>query len=417
LEYALGGINKTDWFNAKCTDSNGVKKTKLTATIQDLNKNISDLKSIKFSIKDLAGNQATSTIKKLKMDTVKPTSEIDNISDFSDKYNEPVSIKAIASDDKSGVRTVALCYRYSPDNDDWEDWNTFSDVKKPYKWLFELIGDDYNGGYYKLVTIATDNASNKEDFPTSNNDDRIISVIYDASNPYILTEFSDEYRFNKLPEFSIDFEDDFKLEKIEYMLNFNTNWTLIKDNINSESYTDEWNIAQDDWDYMAEKEEYILYFKLTDLCGNQYTTSNDEALTIIKDLTTSRSYLDLSDFKDFHLDDKFIVATNLHDETNITKMALYYKYSSDNEEWSEWKQYGKTLTESPFEWKFTADEGSGYYNFYTKTWDSGMVGESDPESINVALFPMTQTIIMVLLVVILLIATTFLLVKMKKEKV
>lgn len=415
LEYVLGGTNKTDWFNAKCTDSNGVKKTKLTATIQDLNKNISDLKSIKFSIKDLAGNQATSTIKKLKMDTVKPTSKIENIGEFLDKYNEPISIKASASDDKSGVRTVALCYKYFSDNNTWGNWTTFSDVKK--QWLFELTGDDYNGGYYKLVTIATDNASNKEDFPTSNNDNRIVSFLYDTVPPQILTKLADEYPFNKLPEFSIEFGDDFKLEKVEYRLNFNTNWTLIKDNINSKSYAGEWNIVQDDWNYMAEKEEYKIYFKLTDFCGNQYNTSNDKALKIIKDLTTARSYLDLSDFKDFHLDDKFIIATNLQGETNITKMALYYKYSSDNKEWSEWKQYGKTLTESPFKWKFTADEGSGYYNFYTKAWDSsGMVGESDPESINVALFPMTQIIIMVLLVVILLISSTFVLVKMKKKK-
>jgi hypothetical protein len=97
-------------------------------------------------------------------------------------------------------------------------------------------------------------------------------------------------------------------------------------------------------------------------------------------------------------------------------MALYYRYSSDKEEWSEWKQYGENRTKLPFKWNFTATEGNGYYEFYTKAWDSGMVGESDPESINVALFPMTQIVIMILLVVILLITTTFVLVKIKKKK-
>ena len=409
LEYLPGGsiISK-----AKCTDPNGVKTTTLTAAIQDLNITISDLKSITFSIKDLAGNKATNVTKIFKMDMVKPTSKIDNIGDFSDKYNEPVSIKANASDDKSGVRTVALCYRFSSDDRNWGDWITFSDMGTPYDWLFDLSGEDYESGYYELSTIATDRASNKEDLPTSDNDSRILSFIYDTVDPYISAEFTSEYRFNELPKFSIKFNDDFELEKVEYRLNFNTDWTLIKNNIDSKSYTGEWNIAQDDWDYMVEKEEYKLYLKLTDLCGNQYTA----ALTIIKDLTASRSYLDLSDFKDFHLDNKFIVATNLHGETNITKMALYYRYSSDNEEWSEWKQYGKNLTELPFKWKFTVDDGSGYYNFYTKAWDSGMVGESDPESVNVALFPMTQIIIMILLAVILVIVTTFVLVKMKKKK-
>jgi len=413
LEYLPGGsiISK-----AKCADPNGVKSTTLTAAIQDLNINISDLKSITFSIKDLAGNKAADVTKTFKMDMVKPTSKIDNIGDFSDKYNEPVSINANASDDKSGVRTVALCYRFSSDDRNWGDWITFSDIGNPYEWLFDLSGEDYESGYYELSTIATDSAGNEEDLPTSDNDDRILSFIYDTFDPYISTEFADEYRFNELPKFSIKFNDDFELEKVEYRLNFNTDWTLIEDDINSKSYADEWNIAQKDWDYMNVEDEYSLYFKLTDSCGNQYTTSSNEALNIIKDLTTSGSYLDLSDFQDWHWDDTFTIATSLGDETSITKMELYYRYSSDKEEWSEWEQYGDNLTGSPFKWKFTADAGSGCYEFYTKVWASGMVGESEVESINVALFPTTAVIVMIFLVIILTLISAFILIKMKKKK-
>jgi len=414
LEYLPGGsiISK-----AKCADPNGVKATTLTAAIQDLNITISDLKSITFSIKDLAGNKATNVTKTFKMDMVKPTSKIDNIGDFSDKYNEPVSIKANASDDKSGVRTIALCYRFSSDDRNWGNWITFSDIGNPYEWLFDLSGEDYESGYYELCTIATDNAGNKEDLPTSDNDNRILSFIYDTVKPYISTEFTDEYRFNELPRFSIKFNDDFELKKVEYSLNFNTNWTLIKNNIDSKSYTGEWNIAQNDWDYMNEEDEYSLYFKLTDSCGNQYiTNSSNEALNIIKDLTTSGSYLDLSDFQDWHWDNTFTIATNPSSETGITKMELYYRYSSDKEEWSEWKQYGDNLTGSPFKWKFTADEGSGCYEFYTKVWASGMVGESEVESINVALFPTTAVIVMIFLVIILTLISAFILIKMKKKK-
>lgn len=406
----------TDPITAYCSGKDGTKDEQFTANISELNlsKHIVDLINIKISIKDLAGNEATFQ-QNFQMDTVKPTSQING--EFSDINNKPVAVKTNASDGKSGVKNVALYYRYSSDNVNWGNWKTFgnSNIKRPYEWLFS--GKVNESGYYELCTIATDNASNKEDFPTSSDDKRIISFLYDAVAPRILTEFAVEYRFNKLPEFSIEFGDDFKLDKVEYRLNFNTNWRLIKNNINSKSYAGEWNISQDDWEYMTEKEKYNLSFKLTDFSGNQYITPENKALKIIKDLTTSKSYLDLSDFRDFHLDDKFTIATSLHGEKNITKMALYYRYSADKEEWSKWKQYGKDDSTKPFEWKFTANEGSGYYEFYTKAWDSsGIVGESDSESINVTLFPMTAVIVMIFLAIILILISAFILIRMKKKK-
>jgi hypothetical protein len=406
----------TDSITAYCSGKDGTKDEQLfTANILelDLSKHIVDLINIKISIKDLAGNEATFQ-QNFQMDTVKPTSQING--DFSDIYNEPVAVKANASDGKSGVKTVALYYRYSSDNDDWRDWKTFSNsnIKRPYEWLYN--GKDNESGYYELCTIATDNASIKEDFPENRDDERIVSFIYDTTRPFISTEFVDEYS-NKLPEFSIKFEDDFMLEKVEYRANFNNNWTLVKDNIDGKSYAGEWSLAKEDWDNMTEKEEYRIYFKLTDFCGNQYTTPTIETLKIIKDLTTSKSYLDLSDFQDFHLDDKFTIATSLHGEKNITKMALYYRYSADKEEWRKRKQYGEDDSTKPFEWKFTANEGSGYYEFYTKAWDSsGIAGESEPESINVALFPMTAVMVMIFLAIILILISAFILIRMKKKK-
>lgn len=411
----------SDWISANCSGTYGTKENQMiVADISDLNfsEDIAKLKNITISIQDLAAYESTIGVS-FKIDMIKPTSNIQNITSFQKIYNESVTIKANASDDKSGVKTVALCYRYSSDNDDWGDWKTFPDIKtqKPYEWLFN--GEDNESGYYELRTIATDIANNKEDFPTSSSDNRTVSFLYDATPPFISTNLAKGYKFNKLPEFKITFEDDFKLDKVEYRLNFHgiNNWTLIKNNIDSKSYTGEWTIAENDWKNMIEKEEYHIYFKLTDFCGNQNITNGSKAPKIIKDLTLSRSYLDLSDFQDLHLDNKFTIATNLHGETNITKIALYYRYSSDKEEWSEWKLYGEDQ-KSPFEWKFTADEGSGYYEFYTEAWDSSdMVGESDPESINVALFPTTAVIVMIFLVIILTLISAFILAKMKKKKV
>ena len=70
------------------------------------------------------------------MDIVKPKSNIKNITSFQKTYNKPVTIKANANDDKSGVRTVALFYRFLSGNKNWGNWILFSDIKKPYEWLF-----------------------------------------------------------------------------------------------------------------------------------------------------------------------------------------------------------------------------------------------------------------------------------------
>jgi len=168
---------------------------------------------------------------------------------------------------------------------------------------------------------------------------------------------------------------------------------------------------------MIEGVDYYIYFRITDICGNQYETPSDnESLKLIKDLTPSKSYLDLSDFQEWHWDNVFTITTNIPDDSSITNMELYYRYSPDKEEWSEWKRYGGNLTESPFKWKFTAKEGSGCYEFYTRVCAAGMVGESKVESVSVTVFPMIPIVIMISLVIILILVSAFISVKMKKKK-
>ncbi|MCK4821609.1 PQQ-binding-like beta-propeller repeat protein, partial [bacterium] len=143
LEYVPEGSNEsiTGSFKAKCDDANGVIETTLRAIISDLEINISEL-SITFSIKDLAGNEATSNPKTFKIDTVEPISNIKNISDFSDTYNESINITAEASDpgdpsvNKSGIKTVTLCYRYSIDDENWGDWEEFDTATSLFNWSF-----------------------------------------------------------------------------------------------------------------------------------------------------------------------------------------------------------------------------------------------------------------------------------------
>ncbi len=86
--------------------------------------------------------------------------------------------------------------------------------------------------------------------------------------------------------------------------------------------------------------------------------------------------------------------------------SLEYQYSADKEKWSKWEQYQDNLTSEPFEWKFKAEEGSGYYRFKIKIYDAaGGFTESKPETVSITIFPTISLILMIILIVILIFAT------------
>ena len=414
----------SDWIPANCSGTKGTQVNQtIVANISALNlsNDIIDLKSIIISIQDLAAYESTAYIP-LKTDMVKPTSSIGYMDAFSEKYNEAVQIQANVSDpgdaeNKSGVKSVDLYYRMTS-TDNWMKYDTVE--TEPYEWLF-VLDEDHDSGNYRFCTIATDNAANVEEFPSQGN----LSFLFDIQNPDTPT-YGDTtlYRFNELPEFSddrlIEFSDDYKLESVAYRLSSEgvDEWTTIKTDVSSKSYKGEWNLTQHQWDVMEEEEDYSVYFKLIDFCGNEYITPENKALTIVKDFTVSKPYLDLSDFEEWHWDNQFTITTTIGDDSDIASVELYYRYSSNNEDWTEWEKHGSTRTDEPFKWTFNANEGSGYYEFKTRVSDiAGNVGESPIEKLEVTLFPLIQIILICFLVIILLLVTRSLLKKMKGKKI
>ncbi len=409
---------KSDWIAAECTGVNGTKSNQtITANLSKLNINGDDLtlKSIEISIKDLSGNEGTFTLEEqFKLDQLKPTSRIDN--KLSTHYNTPVIINGNATDpgdpdvNKSGVKSVALYYRLKGET----EWIFYRSDDTYYNWEFERD----TSGIYEVCTIATDKAGNVEEFP-----DEGESFILDMNEPS-KPMFDEEYSFNILPEFFITFEDDYELERIEYKLNFHgtEEWINISDNINDNITIGEWSLSQNDWDTMVEDVKYYMYFRITDICGNQYETpSENEALIIIKDITSpiANITLDLSDFEEGSWKDTFTIIADVPDDTEFDFISLEYSYSTDKDEWSSWEQCGEKInaTNAPYEWVFTAEEGSGYYKLKTKIWDAaGNVAESPEEIVNVTLFPTALVTLMIVLIVILLVITFFVIIKMKKKK-
>ena len=65
---------------------------------------------------------------------------------------------------------------------------------------------------------------------------------------------------------------------------------------------------------------------------------------------------------------------NATDDTTLSNITLYYRFSTDNSTWSAWTQYGSPISASGTSWTgtttFTFPDGDGYYEFYTIAKDA-----------------------------------------------
>jgi hypothetical protein len=419
LQYTIENTSYNDTFNATCSGISGTNETvTITADVSLLNfsNNITSVEKIRFSIKDIAGNQNTSKWFNLSIDEEDPISYIINVDDIEAFENiQPIYILVNATDNISGIKEVTLLYRKLP-NTNWIEFNT--DSTYPYEFNFTIA--IYEGGEYELSTIATDNANNVED--EKDEGDKIF--VFDPFEPKFINFLDDNYyEFTKdiIPEFSdIEFEDDYKLNKVEYRFNFEgTNeWTLIQDGIDQESITPTWSITQSQWDYMLEDRAYYIYFKLTDNLGNIFEeTSSSNALNIIKNLKNISIYnIDISDFDQWNWNNVYKIKANVN-ETSVEKIQLWYSFSEDNDSDGNFSQFGGNITDGTFIWDFTADDGEGYYSFYIKVWDTqGGVHTSDIKTVHIGIFPLMELILFVVLVIIMIFVTIFLFKKIKKSK-
>jgi outer membrane protein assembly factor BamB len=407
---------------ADCTGIDGTKEVETISvdiSASNISENISELFSIKFFIKDMAGNSNEFLFEEFIKDNEKPFSWITNADDIDDPNNAPnIEIQANARDfpdnnNSSGIAFVTLYYKYSslPNFSDisWKKWDNSNnpDLKSPWNWLFTAKRNE--GGYYQLCTIAKDNVSNEEDFPNKDDEDNV-SFLYDPNPPYPPL-VNKEYNFEETenpPIFLIKFEDDFKLKTVEYRLNFHgiNEWIKIADNINNKSYYEEWKLTKDDWDNISIGENYYLYFKLTDSLGNEYKTPNDNASLLTKGEIINEILLDITDLSELKLDNVFTITATIPNNSDIKNLTLFYNYSSDNLTWSNWLQFGENISSKPFIWNFTAKEGSGYYRFkLIVTYKSGEIFESSVEYIKLTLFPMVPLIFMIILLFFLVIVT------------
>ncbi len=410
-------------YTGKAT-SDGINGTIETITlIADLSQlefidEVVDFRQIRFFIEDMAGNIKYSNYYELETDNEKPSSWLINTDEIPSKTNiKSVKIDAMAEDNISGINYVDLYYSKIEGN-----WIKFGsdDYISPYTWNFSIT-KTIRGGEFELCTIATDLANNVEDLPQIGD----ISFIYDPIKPEIKS-YKSKYIFENdlIPSFDdIQFTDDYKLKNVEYRLEFydQNKWIQINENnIDTNSYTPSWNLSKDDWDYMVEDIEYYIYFRITDSLDNIYeTTSNQDAVKIIKNIQINVIKTpydpDITDLKSLNWNNIYKIFVNIS-ENEISEIKLLYRYSQNNENWSDFIQYGELKNTSPFEWEFSVDNGSGFYEFKTAVFNSsGKYYESEIQSVNLILFPTYLIIAMVISIIFLLIVTAIIFKRLKNR--
>jgi outer membrane protein assembly factor BamB len=432
LEYTLDNITQTTTAAAQCTGANGTTDWQLmTMNISALPfyENITEFHSLSFWITDLAGNTAQKIVT-FKQDTKKPTSHIKE-QFMKKKYNSTyIMINATSNDtgtlnvDASGIALVELYYRYSQINNYTGDWVFFTDsTRSKPTWRFNFTNNPSQpGGYYELCTIAIDNASNVEDFPVKGD----IWFLWDWKAPSLPSFSGETLWFNELPQFSVVFNDDYRLDTIQYRPNFETTWTTIATKVNSSTYNTNsvgrsWSLKQDFWDQMQEGEVYYLYFRINDSLGNTLlVTDNNKALTLRKDTAAPSVSIDVPNVEaDVTWDTNFTVSGLGSDRngSGIKEALLYYRFSEDNSNWSSWSSYGDSLSSPPFEWNFEAMDGDGYYQVKINATDyASNVGESSVIDITVASFPTTFALVLVCLIVVLVFISIILFFKWRTKK-
>ena len=413
IDYKEGNEYKTsDWFQATSENESGVTKTTIYADIGELDIEIDELINLTFRISDLAGNSESYNKYNFKFDFGVPTSEITGY--YSSEYRKAFNITAKADDpgNKSGVYSVKLQYRYrESESDDWSSWLNYGspDISEPYKWEeFEITPS----GYYQVVSIAKDKADNQEIASSAN----AISFKFDMVPPKIDSAIWATSP-NVIPRIELTVSDDLELDSIEYSYN-QSKWIVFEENIGEEEFSTTWIMEDEDWDEMIGGDNKTVYFRITDACGNERISDYDDPIIITKGENASSYYIDVSDFSNWHWDNKYTISVKFPEEFDVESVDLYYKYSKNDKDWPEnYTLYDDNKSNmDSYKWTITPPKDSGYYKFRAVITDtSGEVYEVT-ESVSVTMFPTNLFLLLIVVMILLVIVGIIAIVKMKRKK-
>ncbi|RLF82620.1 hypothetical protein DRN48_08860 [Thermococci archaeon] len=122
---------------------------------------------------------------------------------------------------------------------------------------------------------------------------------------------------------------------------------------------------------------YVFYIIASDIYG---VTNQSELHTFqVGDENAPNSSLDKLSHYWYKSDHMNIWATATDDLSGVKNMTLYYRYSFNKKNWSEWEKY-QTIDSPPWRWSFNTTEGVGYYQMYCIATDLAGNSESKNKS-------------------------------------
>jgi hypothetical protein len=300
-----------------------------------------------------------------------PTSAVNATSPYW-QTSSPLAITATANDGLSGIAGIELWYRYSADNGTWGSWTNFGiDNAAPWSWSFNFPGGN---GYYEFYTRARDVAGNYELAPAV----RDALCAYDSAAPTSSADPIAPYWFTAGPQtFTAT-----ALETLSGIAGVELWYRHSADNSTWGAWTNFGtdNAAPWSWSFNFPDGNgyYEFYTRAQDVAGNyELAPAVRDALCAFDSALPISSATPIASY--WQTVSPLPMTATASATSGVTGVELWYRFSANNATWGAWTMFNND-TAFPWSWSFAFPNGNGYYQFYTRAYDTAGNYESAPAS-------------------------------------
>ncbi|MCG2826139.1 MAG: Ig-like domain-containing protein, partial [Thermoplasmatales archaeon] len=307
------------------------------------------------------------------VDSNPPSSSVNTLSLYWQTAS-PLTITATASDTLSGLASVELWHRYSTDNVSWGGWSLFgTDTVSPWSWSF---GFSNGTGYYEFYSRARDNATNYESAPASRDtlcgydnavptsNVNVISPYWQTTSPITITATASDTVSGLA---SVELWYRYAVDNLTW-----GGWVL--------SGTDTASPWSWSFNFPNGTGYYEFYSRARDNATNYESAPASRDTLCGYDNAAPASSVNV--ISPYWQTTSPLTITGTASDTGYSGLAsveLWYRYSTDNTSWGGWGLFG-TDSVSPWQWSFSFSNGTGYYEFYSRSRDNATNYESAPGS-------------------------------------
>jgi hypothetical protein len=368
------GTSVTTWVKAADTQANLSTATWYTAISQ-----VPQKRWVQWRINLTGTTYVTPSINEVNVtwtyDNEYPISTINDLSPYWQTAT-PFQIEAIASDNGTGIKEVALYYNYSGNNaSGWSGWTRYgtNDTTSPYAWSFTPPHGD---GYYRFYSRAVDRELNIETPPSPPGFDAFCGVDtvkpssrLDNITPYWYVEPNRQVIIN-----CSTFSDSISsVKSIMLYYRYRTDnasvWGSWLSFGSDEATPWSWT-----FNFPKAKGYYQFYSIAVDHAGNAEDPPSSPAYDTECAYNSTKPYSEVNAISPYWHSQSSLTITGQATDFNgsgLYNVTLYYYYSPDNNTWSSSNKF--SVDTDPWvtiSWDFTFPFGSGYYRFYSLAYDN-----------------------------------------------